>query len=266
MTTSNVSTHKQQRSHEPIPLWENASSESAVNAKHWQFADMPAFGIDANTIHLGADHTAWWEEFREFAYTAVKRSIDVLLSVAALLLLLPVIGLAAIAIKIHDGGPVLFTQFRVGQRGRTFKCFKFRSMILNAESLQNNLATQSEHTDPRTFKMANDPRITRPGRILRRLSIDELPQIFNVLVGDMSIVGPRPALPHEVALYPETDRLRLAVRPGLTCIWQVSGRSKLPFPTQVKLDLLYIRTKSLKQDMSIILRTIPAVLTGNGAS
>ena len=114
--------------------------------------------------------------------------------------------------------------------------------------------------------MVNDPRITLPGRILRRLSIDELPQILNVLLGDMSIVGPRPALPHEVALYTETDRLRLAVRPGLTCTWQVSGRSKLPFPTQVKLDILYIRTKSLKQDVSIILRTIPAVLSGNGAS
>ena len=192
--------------------------------------------------------------------------MDVVISLAAIVLLSPVIVASAIAIKIHDRGPVLFSQSRVGKGGRTFRCFKFRSMIMNAQALQSSLMEQSEHADPRTFKMANDPRITPPGRILRRLSIDELPQILNVLFGDMSIVGPRPPLPHEVALYSATDRQRLTVQPGLTCTWQVSGRSKLPFPAQVKLDLQYIRTRSLRQDVSIILRTIPAVLSGNGAS
>ena len=199
-------------------------------------------------------------------YAVCKRVSDVVISLAAIVFLSPLILVSAIIIKLHDGGPLFFSQIRVGKGGQTFRCLKFRSMILNAESLQGSLLEQSEHSDPRTFKISDDPRITLPGRILRRFSIDELPQVINVLLGEMSIVGPRPPLPSEVALYSRSDRQRLSVKPGLTCIWQVSGRSRLPFPEQLKLDLEYIRTRSLKTDAAIILRTIPAVLSGDGAS
>ena len=139
-------------------------------------------------------------------------------------------------------------------------------MIVNAEAMRTTLIHQNEHSDQRTFKIMNDPRVTPPGRILRRFSVDELPQLINVLRGEMSIVGPRPPLPSEVALYSAYDFQRLAVKPGLTCIWQVSGRSRLAFPNQVKLDIEYIRRRSLKTDLAIILKTFPAVLNGDGAA
>lgn len=266
MTTSGLSIQEQQSVQALSGIWNEGSGEISESAAHWQFADFGRFDFGSDAIALEAVYVEERAVFREAAYAACKRAMDVVISLAAIVLLSPVIVASAIAIKIHDRGPVLFSQSRVGKGGRTFRCFKFRSMIMNAQALQSSLMEQSEHADPRTFKMANDPRITPPGRILRRLSIDELPQILNVLFGDMSIVGPRPPLPHEVALYSATDRQRLTVQPGLTCTWQVSGRSKLPFPAQVKLDLQYIRTRSLRQDVSIILRTIPAVLSGNGAS
>ena len=199
-------------------------------------------------------------------YVVCKRAIDILLSLTAILILLPVILVAALAVKLYDGGPVLFSQVRVGKKGREFQCFKFRSMIVNAESMRSTLIDQNEHSDQRTFKIMNDPRVTPPGRILRRFSVDELPQLINVLRGEMSIVGPRPPLPSEVALYSAYDFQRLAVKPGLTCIWQVSGRSRLSFPNQVKLDIEYIRRRSLKTDLAIILKTFPAVLSGDGAA
>jgi lipopolysaccharide/colanic/teichoic acid biosynthesis glycosyltransferase len=199
-------------------------------------------------------------------YLASKRAIDILISLAALLVLSPIILLAALSVKLYDGGPFLFSQIRVGIRGQKFRCFKFRSMVVDAEALQSTLNEQNEHSDQRTFKIMNDPRITPPGRILRRLSVDELPQLINVLKGDMSIVGPRPPLPGEVALYSAYDFQRLAVKPGLTCIWQVSGRSRLAFPNQVKMDLEYIRKRSLLKDMEIILKTVPAVISGDGAA
>ncbi|MCX7396072.1 MAG: sugar transferase [Planctomycetales bacterium] len=202
---------------------------------------------------------------RDALYHVCKRGLDLLVSFGALVLLSPIILITALMIKLYDGGPVIFTQKRVGKDGREFRCFKFRSMVLNADSLKENLMDQSWHADPRTFKMANDPRITPPGRIIRRFSIDELPQILNVFLGDMSIVGPRPPVPSEVARYTDSDFRRLAVKPGLTCIWQVSGRSRLPFPEQVKLDVEYIQRRSLAFDLSIILRTVPAVLSGDGA-
>ncbi len=199
-------------------------------------------------------------------YGVSKRTLDVILSGLAIIVLSPIFLLAALAVKLWDGGPVLFSQDRVGEGGRTFRCLKFRSMVLNAQELQESLMAKSEHSDPRTFKMSNDPRITAPGKILRRFSIDELPQIFNVLMGQMSIVGPRPPLPREVSLYTESDLRRLAVKPGLTCIWQVSGRSRLPFPEQVKMDVEYIQRRSLALDLIIIAKTIPAVLGGDGAA
>lgn len=207
------------------------------------------------------------QSFREDAlYVVCKRAIDILISLTAILILLPIILMAALAIKLYDGGPILFSQVRVGKKGREFRCLKFRSMIVNAEAVRNTLIDQNEHADQRTFKIMNDPRVTPPGRILRRFSVDELPQLINVLRGEMSIVGPRPPLPSEVALYSAYDFQRLAVKPGLTCIWQISGRSRLAFPNQVKLDIEYIRRRSLRTDLAIILKTFPAVLSGDGAA
>jgi lipopolysaccharide/colanic/teichoic acid biosynthesis glycosyltransferase len=199
-------------------------------------------------------------------YVVCKRAIDIFISLTAILILLPIILIAVLAVKLYDGGPVLFSQVRVGKKGREFRCFKFRSMIVNAEAMRTTLIHQNEHSDQRTFKIMNDPRVTPPGRILRRFSVDELPQLINVLRGEMSIVGPRPPLPSEVALYSAYDFQRLAVKPGLTCIWQVSGRSRLAFPNQVKLDIEYIRRRGLMTDLAIILKTFPAVLSGDGAA
>ena len=199
-------------------------------------------------------------------YVVCKRATDVCISLAAVIILSPIILVAALAIKLYDGGPVLFSQARVGKKGREFRCFKFRSMIVNAEAVRSTLIDQNEHSDQRTFKIMNDPRVTIPGRILRRFSIDELPQLINILRGDMSIVGPRPPLPNEVALYTAYDFQRLAVKPGLTCIWQVSGRSRLAFQNQVEMDLEYICKRSLRTDLAIILKTVPAVLSGDGAA
>ena len=199
-------------------------------------------------------------------YVVCKRAIDIFISLTAILVLLPIILVAALAVKLYDGGPVLFRQVRVGKKGKEFRCLKFRSMMVNAEAMRSTLIDKNEHSDQRTFKIMNDPRVTSPGRILRRFSVDELPQLINVLRGEMSIVGPRPPLPSEVALYSAYDSQRLAVKPGLTCIWQVSGRSRLAFPNQVKLDIEYIRCRSLKTDLAIILKTFPAVLSGDGAA
>ncbi len=199
-------------------------------------------------------------------YVVCKRAIDIFISLTAILILSPIVLLAALAVKLYDGGPVLFSQIRVGKKGQEFRCLKFRSMVVNAEAMRSTLIDQNEHADQRTFKIMNDPRITPPGRVLRRFSVDELPQLINVLRGEMSIVGPRPPLPSEVALYSAYDAQRLAVKPGLTCIWQVSGRSRLAFPNQVKLDIEYIRRRSLMTDLAIILKTVPAVLSGDGAA
>lgn len=205
------------------------------------------------------------ESLSSALYSAAKRVIDVFLCLIALIVLAPVFLVTAVAIKLYDGGPVFFSQTRVGRANVPFQCYKFRSMIVNAESLHIALQEQNEHEDLRTFKMKDDPRITPAGKIIRRFSIDELPQIMNVLLGQMSIVGPRPSLPCEVDRYTPDDMQRLAVKPGLTCIWQVSGRSQIPFPEQLKMDLQYIQTQSLATDMRLILRTIPAVLVGDGA-
>jgi lipopolysaccharide/colanic/teichoic acid biosynthesis glycosyltransferase len=154
---------------------------------------------------------------------------------------------------------------RSGINGRTFHMLKFRSMVINAEALMAKLAKQNEQSGP-VFKMTNDPRVTRIGRFIRKYSIDELPQLINVLRGDMSIVGPRPPLPSEVAKYKAWQRRRLSVRPGLTCIWQVSGRNQISFEKWMYLDLQYIDNWTLATDFNLIFRTVPVVLTGRGAS
>jgi lipopolysaccharide/colanic/teichoic acid biosynthesis glycosyltransferase len=195
----------------------------------------------------------------------LKRLIDSLVSVVMLIALSPLFAAVAIMIKATDGGPVLFWQVRVGKWGREFPFPKFRSMVTNAEKLKDDLLGQSQHADAKTFKMKKDPRITWIGRIIRKLSIDELPQLWCVLRGDMSLVGPRPPVPREVALYSLSDRRRLDVTPGLTCIWQVSGRGDIPFPQQVELDVEYIHSHSFITDLKILLKTVPAVLFGKGA-
>jgi len=196
---------------------------------------------------------------------ALKRLIDILASGTLLLCLWPIFLGVALCIKLTDGGPVLFWQTRIGLWGKEFPFPKFRSMLVNAEALKDSILEQSDHEDSITFKMKKDPRVTWIGRIIRKLSIDELPQLWCVLKGDMSLVGPRPPVPREVAEYTLSDRRRLDVIPGLTCIWQVSGRGDIPFDEQVELDVQYIQSQSIWVDIKLLLGTIPAVLLGKGA-
>ncbi len=194
-----------------------------------------------------------------------KRALDCVLSLAALVVLSPLFLLIALLIKMEGEGRVIFPQTRVGLFGREFQMFKFRSMRPDAEARLRVLLEKNHHECGVTFKIKNDPRITRVGRWLRKFSLDELPQFYNVLRGDMSLVGPRPPLPREVALYSLADRRRLAVKPGITCIWQINGRAQIDFPGQVRLDVLYIESRNLWQDVKILFKTIPAVLRGTGA-
>jgi lipopolysaccharide/colanic/teichoic acid biosynthesis glycosyltransferase len=200
------------------------------------------------------------------AFEVLKRMLDFVVAGTVLLALAIPMAILAILIKLSDGGPVLFWQERVGRHGRIFGFPKFRSMRVNAEQLKDQLLATNHHgAEGVTFKMKRDPRITRIGALMRRYSLDELPQLWNVLRGDMSLVGPRPGLPREVRNYRSADRRRLEVTPGLTCIWQVSGRSDIPFPRQVEMDCEYIHKQSLKTDISLLAKTVPAVLTGRGA-
>ncbi len=194
----------------------------------------------------------------------VKRIMDLALSSLGLVLALPIMGVLALAIKLDSPGPVLFVQTRVGRNGHFFKAYKFRSMIPEAERLKPQLEALNEADGP-IFKIKDDPRLTRVGRFLRRTSLDELPQIFNVLKGEMSLVGPRPALPEEVEQYEPWHRKRLQALPGMTGLWQVSGRSNLSFDEMVMLDIYYVENWSPALDISILLRTIPKVIIGEGA-
>lgn len=200
-----------------------------------------------------------------YGIRAVKRALDIAISLLMLAGLSPLFLLVAALIKLTDGGPVFFWQTRVGRWGREFPFPKFRSMMVNAEAMKDKLLEQNDHKSGVTFKMKKDPRVTWIGRIIRKLSIDELPQLWNVLKGDMSLVGPRPPVPREVAEYTIADRRRLDITPGLTCIWQVSGRGDIPFPEQVQLDVQYIESQSLWLDFRLLLKTVPAVLLGKGA-
>ena len=193
-----------------------------------------------------------------------KRLFDVLGAAGLLVLTAPLFLLAAAAIRLHDGGPALFRQTRVGRHGREFGCLKFRSMVVDAEDRLAGLQDGTDR-DGVLFKLQDDPRITRPGRWLRRFSVDELPQLLNVLRGDMSLVGPRPALPSEVADYDGDVGRRMHVRPGMTGLWQVSGRSDLSWAETVRLDLYYVDNFSMLQDLSILARTVRAVVGSRGA-
>lgn len=193
----------------------------------------------------------------------MKRGMDILGALFAVLIFSPIYLFLALAIKLDDGGPVFFRQERVGLQGRRFYCLKFRTMVVNAEALKAALMAQNEQDGP-VFKMKADPRITRIGKYLRRYSLDELPQFFNVLGGEMSIVGPRPPLPSEVQQYRNEQNRRLSVKPGITCIWQVSGRNNIDFDGWVALDKQYIDNWSLKEDVMIILKTVGVMFRGTG--
>jgi lipopolysaccharide/colanic/teichoic acid biosynthesis glycosyltransferase len=196
----------------------------------------------------------------------LKRFIDVSVSLTGLILLIPLFLVVAACIKLTDGGPVLFWQMRVGRAGREFWFPKLRSMVMHAETLTEQLRCFNAHgASGITFKMRGDPRVTWIGRIIRRTSIDELPQLWCVLKGEMSLVGPRPPVPREVARYSPKDHRRLDVTPGLTCFWQVNGRGEIPFDRQVEMDLEYIQRRNLLVDLRILLKTIPAVIIGRGA-
>jgi exopolysaccharide biosynthesis polyprenyl glycosylphosphotransferase len=196
---------------------------------------------------------------------AAKRSVDLLVASVLLALgALPGLVIAAL-IKLETRGPVLFVQERIGLHGRRFRMLKFRSMVAGAERHRDELHHRNEMNGP-VFKVRSDPRITAVGALLRRTSLDELPQLLNVLRGDMALVGPRPPLPEEVAHYQRWQRRRLSMKPGITCLWQVSGRNQVDFEEWMRLDLRYIDSWSLWLDLKILLRTIPAVLSGRGAS
>lgn len=201
----------------------------------------------------------------------IKRVLDIVIALVGLMLAAPIMIVIAVLVKL-DGGPVFFRQTRVGRLGYTFGMWKFRSMCVDAEAKLKDLLTKNEKSQGVTFKLQNDPRVTRIGRLIRRASMDELPQFFNVLAGDMSIVGPRPPLPREVALYSQDDRRRLLVKPGITCLWQIGeregrtfeigDRNAIDFDEQVQLDVRYIEHQSAFKDLLIMLKTLPAMLLG----
>jgi lipopolysaccharide/colanic/teichoic acid biosynthesis glycosyltransferase len=199
-----------------------------------------------------------------FGYRVTKRAFDLIVGSGILLLLLPVIPLVALMIRFDSEGPVFYRQQRIGMGGRPFRFYKFRSMRADSDRLRADLEGRNELTGP-VFKIKNDPRVTAVGQFLRRSSLDEIPQIFNVLKGDMSIVGPRPALPGEVARYEAWHRRRLDVKPGITCLWQVAGRSHVDFDEWMRLDIEYMSRRSLRTDVAIFVKTIPAVIARRGA-
>ena len=198
------------------------------------------------------------------AYLIAKRITDVTVAFILLILFLPIIPIVAILIKLDSPGPILFKQKRVGKDGKIFDFYKFRSMVHGAEKIIGSLRPLSGVDGP-IFKLKDDPRVTRVGRFLRRSSLDELPQLINVLKGDMSIVGPRPNLPSEVAHYLPWQKKRLEVTPGITCLWQIAGRSHIGFNEWMRLDLEYIKKRSYVTDLKIMLKTIPAVIARKGA-
>ena len=202
------------------------------------------------------------ESTRGFSfYEAIKRLIDIICSFVGILVLSPLFIIIAIIVKFTSKGPIFFSQKRVGRNGKEFDMYKFRSMVVNAEELKEKLAAQNEMAGP-MFKMKDDPRVTKVGKFIRKTSIDELPQLWNILKGDMSLVGPRPSLPKEVAQFEDWMHKRLDVKPGLTCYWQVSGRNNIDFEDWMKLDIRYVEEKNLWIDIKLIFKTV-GVLFGD---
>ena len=217
------------------------------------------------SLEYGSPDSLLWGYRFSLKYEVVKRAFDVIVAVAALILVSPLMILVALAVKLDSPGPIFFRQARVGRYGASFKMLKFRSMRHDAESLLKDLLTKNE-ADGAMFKICDDPRITRVGRVIRRLCLDELPQLFNVLIGEMSLVGPRPPLPREVEQYKAPHMVRLAATPGLTGLWQVNRGAEHSFDEMVQLDRRYIEEWSLTSDLGILLKTIPAIIRGRGIS
>ena len=198
-------------------------------------------------------------------YEVIKRIIDIVASFTGLILLSPLILIVSMLIKLESKGEVIFKQKRVGLNGKEFYMYKFRSMVINAEELKEQLESQNEMSGP-MFKIKDDPRITKVGKFIRKTSIDELPQLINVIKGDMSLVGPRPSLPKEVEKFEQWMMERLEVKPGLTCIWQISGRNNIDFEDWMKLDIKYVRERSFKLDIKLILKTVLVLFGDKNAS
>ncbi len=205
-----------------------------------------------------------YADHRSLSYCVLKRLFDLVGSLSGLLLILPLLPFIVMLIKLETPGPIFFKQQRVGYRGRMFQCYKFRSMAVDAEDQKEHMQHLNEATGA-AFKIKDDPRITGVGRFLRRSSLDEFPQLINVLLGDMSIVGPRPQIPPEVRDYTPEQARRLLVKPGLTCLWQVSGRSHLDFLEWMELDQEYAQQAGFRMDLHVLMRTLPAVIERKGA-
>ena len=205
------------------------------------------------------------ESTRGFSfYEAIKRLIDIICSFVGILVLSPLFIIIAIIVKFTSKGPIFFSQKRVGRNGKEFDMYKFRSMVVNAEELKEKLAAQNEMSGP-MFKMKDDPRVTKVGKFIRKTSIDELPQLWNVLKGNMSLVGPRPSLPKEVAQFEDWMYKRLEVKPGLTCYWQVCGRNNIDFEDWMKLDIRYVKERNLWIDIKLIFKTVGVVFGDKNA-
>lgn len=196
---------------------------------------------------------------------AVKRALDLFMATVILIILMPVFAILVVVIRTASSGPILFRQTRIGQHGKEFTLLKFRTMFDGSDARVPSLAGMNHMADGPLFKIRDDPRVTAAGRWMRKYSLDELPQLFNVLAGSMSLVGPRPALPHETETYSDNVRRRLTVKPGITGLWQVSGRCDLSWEQSVRLDIRYVETWNFFVDVWILLRTIPAVISGRGA-
>jgi exopolysaccharide biosynthesis polyprenyl glycosylphosphotransferase len=227
----------------------------AAHATGWPLHAVP-LSSGARAVELRTADT--------FYLRAGKRAFDVIGAAFALIVTVPLMAVMAVLVRLESPGPILYRSQRIGRGGRVFTFYKLRSMVDGAHAKRGDLAHLNECDGP-VFKISNDPRVTRIGRWLRRTSIDEIPQFINVLKGEMSLVGPRPPIPEEVARYEPWQLRRLSVRPGLTCLWQISGRSRIGFEEWMRLDLQYIRNLSLWMDLKILLRTIPAVLSRDGA-
>ena len=205
-----------------------------------------------------------YEYEKTIGYYFFKRAGDILFSLIGIIVLSPVMFIVAAAIKLDSKGPAIFSQVRIGLNGKPFKMYKFRSMVSGAEELLDKLKDKNEMTGP-MFKMKEDPRVTRVGRFIRKTSLDELPQLFNVIKGEMSLVGPRPNLPREVLKFTKRQRMKLFVKPGLTCYWQVMGRSNIDFDDWMKLDLKYIKDRNTMLDLRLIFKTFKVFFGDDGA-
>lgn len=199
-----------------------------------------------------------------WVYESLKRCFDIVAAILGLVFFMPQIPFLMLVVKLETPGPFLFRQMRVGKDGKLFRCYKIRSMVVNAEDLKESLSHLNE-ADGAAFKIREDPRVTRVGRFVRRSSLDEFPQLLNVLKGEMSIVGPRPQVPSEVAAYTPQQRQRLRVKPGLTCLWQVSGRNDVDFEEWMRMDREYTRRRGIRMDVWILLHTLPAIIARKGA-